>query len=240
MDQSEETKKQKAGRGGSYPSVPLDTAINDIQKLRKNLGSGPYSSREEIAKGLDYSSLSGASQSRIAALVHYGLIDGRGESYAQSLIASRILFPKSDEDKSSALREAVLLPKIFGAIYKKYQGEELPAKLANILIHDFGVSDVGADSLVKNFKISFEYVGLLQNGMLVTSNAQNDLNSPINTSLIQNQDSQTNQRTSQNLLYSDSMEGEGWKLTLLTNKPVSIGTRKKILEIIENLETEKN
>lgn len=123
------------GRSTMYPVVNLHDAIEKVQQLVKSVGLGPFS-RETAVKGMNYSSLSGASGRAFSALVQYGLIDRLSkDDYKVSSVATRITNPISSEDYELAKEEAAKSPKLFSELFNRFEGQEIPDQLENILFN---------------------------------------------------------------------------------------------------------
>ncbi|MDP2647908.1 MAG: hypothetical protein Q8P35_01550 [Candidatus Yanofskybacteria bacterium] len=165
MTEVQQLVSTKKERSTAYPGITLEESISAVEQLSTNLGSGPYS-REAAAQALGYKGLSGASASKVAALIHFGLLEKTGNTYSQAQLARRILFPVSDEDKRAAIVEAALSPRLYKNLVEKYDGKSLPAQLNNILIHDFGIIAASSAGAAATFRSSLKFAGLLANGVV--------------------------------------------------------------------------
>lgn len=163
---SDETKKtqKKVDRSVAYPSVTLSDAIEFTRKLREALGKGPYS-REEAAKALGHTNLTGPAARKVAALVQYGLLERNGNTYSQSQRAQDILKPLSDESRDAAIQRAAVSPRLFAKLVGKFGGQALPSLLQNIIVRD-GVSEGAAEEVVRIFTDTMQTSNLLINGVL--------------------------------------------------------------------------
>lgn len=164
MSEEKTKTKQTKDRSVAYPGVLLSEAIDLTSKLRDALGKGPYS-REEAAKALGHSKLTGPAARKVAALVHYGLLERSGNTYSQSQLAQDILKPVSDELRNAAIKKAALQPKLFQKLCHKFGGQALPSMLQNILIRE-GISEAAADDVVRIFTETMLFAELLVNGVL--------------------------------------------------------------------------
>lgn len=165
MRSSTNNHSKKPGRTTSYPRVDLESAIDLLNRLKNALGNGPYD-RNSAATAMGYKGLSGASASRFAALLHYGLLSRNGTVYNQSPLADRILIETSEEDKKTAIVEAVRNPKLYKSLTERFSGSSLPLLLKNILVRDYGIPERASRGVVKNFKQSLEFAGILRNGVI--------------------------------------------------------------------------
>jgi hypothetical protein len=168
MEKSKEIVRSKE-RSTAYPSVSLEEAILATTELADKLGPGPFD-RETAAQALGYKGVSGASASKIAALTHFGLLERQGNTYIQSILARRIIAPKSDQDKTTAIVEALRAPKLYSKLLDRYSGQALPTMLHNILFHDFRIILSASKEATEVFKRSAEFAGLLKNGVLSDAN----------------------------------------------------------------------
>lgn len=172
MSDEKEKTKQTKDRSVAYPGVPLSEAIDFTAKLRDALGKGPYS-RDEAAKALGHSKLTGPAARKVAALVHYGLLERSGNTYSQSQLSQDILKPVSDELKSEAIRKAAVRPKLFQKLCLRFGGQALPSMLQNILIRE-GVSEGAANDVVRIFTETMRFAELLVNGVLTKPVIENE------------------------------------------------------------------
>jgi hypothetical protein len=162
-DEKKNTAKTKE-RSVAYPSVSLGDAIEFTRKLRDALGKGPYS-REEAAKALGHTNLTGPAARKVAALVQYGLLERNGNTYSQSERAQDILKPLSDESRDAAIQRAAVSPRLFAKLAGRFGGQALPNLLQNIVVRD-GVSEGAAEEVVRIFTDTMKSANLLVNGVL--------------------------------------------------------------------------
>ncbi|MBP9718576.1 hypothetical protein KBD59_04765 [Candidatus Gracilibacteria bacterium] len=156
----------KRERSAAYPAISLEQAIEFSQMLEGAFGKTPFG-RDGAVQAMGYSSVTGTSGSRLAALVHYGLVLRTGNSYQNSNLAVRIIRPIDDSDKRAAIQEAVRTPKLFNVLISTYSSQALPAALDNILIHRHSITKNVAKTLANTFRHSIEFAGLYQNGIVV-------------------------------------------------------------------------
>jgi hypothetical protein len=160
---------QKEERGPKIPGVNLQSAIDLLRRVRDGVGVG-RASRETIAQALGYSSLNGSSKRAIAALGHFGLMERAGSSALRvSDLGSRILVPRDEQEQREAIAEAAQQPALYQKLFSRYGGHGLPALLPNILVRDFGVLASSSEEIVRTFRESVEFAGLLRNGILHTA-----------------------------------------------------------------------
>lgn len=164
MEKAEEGVKAKNERSIAYPGIPLGDAIEYNSKLRGSLGKGPYS-RQDAAKALGHAKLTGPAARKVAALVHYGLLERSGNTYSQSPLSQDIFQPLSEEQKNLAVKRAAVNPRLFKGLCQKFSGQALPTMLQNIVIRE-GVSEGAGAEVVRIFKETMTFAGLLMNGVL--------------------------------------------------------------------------
>lgn len=162
--------KSSRTRSSAYPSILLEQAVTLIKKLNTAMGPGPHS-RELVAQGIGYTSVSGASAPKISALTHYGLLIRKNKKYTISQLANRIMFPTDDEDKKKALRIAMQNPKLYQGIIERFQGNSIPNMLDNILIQNFGINHKAAKNVAEVFRQSAIFTDIMQkDGYLAVNN----------------------------------------------------------------------
>lgn len=173
---SEELKQatisKKRIRSVAYPSLGLQEAIQNTEDLRKKLGMGPYS-RDAAVKALGYSGISGASGTKIAALVHFGLLSRDADTYRQSPLADRILVPPDEAERDKAIIEAVKTPKLYNQLISDFTNKSLPTLLPNVLFHTYKINEKVAQEVATNFTQSIEFAGILKNGII--TDAESDI-----------------------------------------------------------------
>jgi hypothetical protein len=152
-------------RGRRSPAVPLGDAVQFLHSVNKELGTGP-ASRDAVAQALGYRSINGAVTTKIGALTHFGLLERDGATYQIAELGKRLLYPKGDAERRSALAAAALAPALYADIVRDRSGQPLPGMLANILIHDYGVHPEKASEVVEVFQATMQFAGLLRQGVL--------------------------------------------------------------------------
>lgn len=158
--------KKFTKRSATYPGISLDHAIYLARILNEVFGSAAFS-REDAARAIGYSSLSGPAARKLAALIQFGLLERHMRGiYKLSALSDRVLFPKSEEERREAVYEAVRHPMIFSLLLANPSGQSLPTFLESILVKNFGVSREVAPKIAKTFKRSAAFAGVLEDGGL--------------------------------------------------------------------------
>lgn len=155
----------KKTRSCGYPLFALPQAIEMAKALCDGLGEGPYS-RDGVARGLGYSSFSGAASSKIGSLAHFGLLARAGGTYSiTSLARSVFLYPK--EGSEEAMAKAVGKPLLYGKLIARFSDKPLPERLDAVLSADYGIAIKAAPVAAQNFVATLEFAGLIREGKLV-------------------------------------------------------------------------
>ncbi len=163
--------KKKVERSTSYPSMNVEEAFARLVQLKDSMGLNGNYKRETVAKGIGYNTITGTSARSVAALVHYGLLIRDKDTYSISSNGRKYLVPENDSDKTAAIREAALRPKLFEQIYNEFNGQVLPKLIGNILTNKYGVQEKVASTVVKLFETSMAYANLLGNNGLLSDKA---------------------------------------------------------------------
>lgn len=110
----------------SYPSASLGEAIAGVAKI-EGVYRRSAADREQAAKLLGYSGLSGPASKALAALASYGLVEASGKGMMKvTPLAVRILYPKDDEERQAAIREAATTPPLYRDIWKQFPDHGVP------------------------------------------------------------------------------------------------------------------
>lgn len=228
---------KRSGRSVSYPSIALDSAVDFMEKFSTALGRVSCS-REDAAKAIGYSGISGSSARTIAALGQYGLLDRVGNNYSMSELAEEIIHSTDESgiSRKRALAKAAILPKLFQKIFAKLENQPLPSLLENIILRD-GVSVGSAKEVASIFKETLQFSGLLVNGVVKNNFVDSELNcvsekddvslDGVDRSLLKKQESQ------KGFVLTDS--GAGWYLSINSDKPLTSEVRKLLVDISDLL-----
>lgn len=164
----------KKARGNSYPGMSLESAIAKLRDVQKAINKTAVS-RLEIVKAMKYEGVSGPSGRAIATLGYYGLIEKRpGSAYALSELGMSVLFAEG-EDHRNALKEAALKPDLYGMLYERYSGAELPSlqSLQSALVLSYSINSSNAELAAKNFVATMQFAELVdENGTVISPDAE--------------------------------------------------------------------
>jgi hypothetical protein len=152
-------------RSCGYPLLALPAAVEAAKALCDGLGEGPHS-RQSLARGLGYSSFSGAASSKIGSLVHFGMLVRSGGMYSITPLA-REAFSYPREGSLVAIEKAAIKPALYGKLAARFSDKSLPEKLDAILAADYGITQKAAAAAAQNFIRTLEFAGLIRGGNLV-------------------------------------------------------------------------
>ena len=162
----------KKVRSCGYPLLALPRAIEAAKTLCDGFGEGPYS-RENAARGLGYSSFSGAASSKIGALAHFGLLSRSGGMYLVAALA-KAAFIYPEEGSGEAIMALAQNPALYRKLIARFLNKPLPEKLEAVLAADYGITGKAAPAAAQNFIETLEFAGLVRDGKLVLPESGND------------------------------------------------------------------
>lgn len=145
-------------RSPSYPSVPLNQAVDLVAKIHKTCRTNIIS-REDAAREMGYSGLTGRSLKVLAALLQFGLLEKAGKGDVRVTRRSvEILHGIEQSDRDEAKLEAALAPQLFRDIHERFP-DGIPAESAirSFLIkQDF--QDVAIGPAINAFLETYRWV----------------------------------------------------------------------------------
>lgn len=106
-------------RSPRSPSLPLQDSISLTAKLFDGIRTATVAPNVAV-KPLGYGSTNGAAMSTLATLAQYGLIDRSGGKVTVTPLGIKILHPKGDDQRETAIREAALFPRVMKDLYDGY------------------------------------------------------------------------------------------------------------------------
>jgi hypothetical protein len=116
-------------RSPSYPSTPLDEAIDFIKKVHSVERTNPVD-RAVAAAAMGYSGITGRSATVLSNLIQYGLLSKTGKNEVRvTQRAIDILYPDNETSKMEALRAAAREPELFQRITERFT-DGLPSAAA--------------------------------------------------------------------------------------------------------------
>jgi hypothetical protein len=170
---------QKKHRSPAYPFISLEKAINRARELYRhdNRHASPVAA---AIKHWGFAEKSSGGQQTIAALKQYGLLadDGSGADRRVKLTdrALSILLDEVENspEKSKAIRDAALAPKLFAEMFNKW-GAELPSPetMRTFLRRDKGFNDEVLGVVIRAFKDSVSFAKLGQSDKVADDDLDN-------------------------------------------------------------------
>jgi len=155
-----EASDKKRERSRNHPGNSLIRCIEFIQDIKRLMGYKSHS-RKSLASAFDVNPNSGAFSTKLAACFQFGQLEGNSNGMTITNLARRIIAPVSDNDKQAAIRESFRHPPLYKELISAFSGEPLPQELANILLHDYGITETAKDNCAKCFTESAEFAGFL-------------------------------------------------------------------------------
>lgn len=174
---AQEAKVPNVGvRGMSYPAISLKEAVSRTSQLweREHKNAAPI---EAIASHWGYSPASSGVRTTVAALLSFGLVVGIGSGQQRSVrITDRGLDIVLDTpQRESALREAMIGPRIYAELLNLWPAQNLPSDQA-IKVHllrNKNFNPKSVEGFIKDFRESVTYSGMAEAGnMTVTDTSE--------------------------------------------------------------------
>lgn len=117
---------KSAIKSPSYPSVPFADALDSVAKIEAQYRSSSVD-REEAAKLVGYSTLSGPATNALAALASYGLVERAGKGMLRvTPLARSILHPSSEAERVDGTIRAALKPPLYKEIREQFPDVPVP------------------------------------------------------------------------------------------------------------------
>lgn len=161
--------KPARARSCAYPVLALPECVQLAQKIFSGLGQGPHT-RAALAKGLGYSSFSGAVSAKIGSMVQFGLLERFHGAYSVTPQAEEI-FAYPDEISQPSILEGAMRPVLYKKLADKFAGKMMPRDLPAVLAAGYGITEKAAPEAAANFIETMEFSGLLKDGTLGSSQA---------------------------------------------------------------------
>jgi len=144
----------------------LKRSLTIAESIEKNNAGKPYD-RLDLAKSLNWSPNSSGFRSLITSSGRYGATEGShsAERIGLTPLGSSIVAPTSEEDRTQALREALLKPDLFRKVIDYYDKKMLPKEelFKNTLRKEFAVIAEDVESCYEVLMGNLREYGLLQN-----------------------------------------------------------------------------
>lgn len=139
-----------------YPNFPLNKALEHINIIY-DADRTSVITREDVARHLGYKGISGASTSTISTLNQYGLLQKSGPAGIRvSQTAVDILHPENQDQKQTAINEAVFSPPLFKELWEHFENR-IPSETAlNTYLMRNGFNQHGIDAVIASFAPTVE------------------------------------------------------------------------------------
>lgn len=159
MSTTTPAEKRKRERSPEYPAESLKRCVELAQKLYER-DRQSWTTSETAVKHLGYNTLNGKSRTTLSAIRKFGLIEYRGGDLRVTELAMRILVPKNPAEKTAALQEALLQPKLYQWFLEEFPGWDLPSDetMRARLIRDREFNPSAVKGILEDLKTSVEYV----------------------------------------------------------------------------------
>jgi len=172
-----EKKVIKRDRSKAYPGATLHECVEQVVKIKRNLGSGGHD-RESLADGMGFSGVTGAVAPKIAALVYFGFLEKKGSIYCLSQSSRRVTDPLSDDEKKDEIKAAFKRPTLYADLLEKFEPDGgIPARLEVHLHRSHGIADKAAGRAADIFRKSAIYAEIMDDdGRFISeSNLESDI-----------------------------------------------------------------
>ncbi|MFV0513370.1 MAG: hypothetical protein ACK5MY_07020 [Jhaorihella sp.] len=117
---------KSAIKSPSYPSVPFANALDSVAKIEAQYRSSSVD-REEAAKLIGFSALSGPATNALAALASYGLVERAGKGMLRvTPLARSILYPANENERVEGTIRAAMHPSLFKEIREQFPDVPVP------------------------------------------------------------------------------------------------------------------
>ena len=154
------TNRQKSR---DYPAISLRKAVELARKLYEK---DRWSECPALtaAKHLGYAGLNGGSRPVLSALKKYGLVEYIGSADNMRLkltdLARRMLLPVAEEERTLAVREALVSPAIHAELLVAFPQWDLPSDetLGARLEREFGLQHAAVKPFIADLRESLDYV----------------------------------------------------------------------------------
>lgn len=156
--------KQSSRHGRvAFPKHPLEKCIRIPQAVLDQNAGNDCTDRE--AAGFAKIGWTGDVHVEISSAIKYGLLERPSPGKVRPTdLARRVVRPQQPNDRTNALREAVLIAPVISDVYKRYRGENLPDRefLVNTVVDSHSVPKDRVDEFIDVFVQTLQYSGLLE------------------------------------------------------------------------------
>lgn len=145
-------------RSPNFPGIPLEAAIK-AARLIYDKNRKAVIMREDAAKDLGYSGLTGRSLKIIGALNQYDLVENVAKGKVRITKTAEDIFHGYPEDvKISALHHAGSAPSLYGAIYERFDGDVPGENAVRSFLIQKGFTNEGVEKALRAFLETNRYL----------------------------------------------------------------------------------
>ncbi len=151
-------------RSPNYPTIDLETALEQLRKLYDKVRMGEFLARD-AAGAWNYNSVSGSVKSTLAAMRQYGLIEGkvRGKNAENPRISRRGLTllrrNQASREYQDELKNAALAPQLFKETYNTLT-DATDEVIRDHLLFEKRFTDNGAQRYIEVYRATLELANL--------------------------------------------------------------------------------
>lgn len=144
-----------------YPDYKISDAI-EVARVIEERFNGRVENQATLAEVLGHTNeRSGGYVAKITALRRYGLVTGRGE-LSTTQVAKSIIFPKSPEERTSAIAQAMENVELFKRVFERLAGstptDDFWVDLVEITGEERGIAQKDAIRIRNLFMSGYEYL----------------------------------------------------------------------------------
>ncbi|UYH54299.1 hypothetical protein N6L26_09565 [Qipengyuania sp. SS22] len=145
-------------RSPNFPAMTLEDAVKAVESIYgKNRKA--VIMREDAAKDIGYTGLTGRSMQVLGALVQYDLLENTSKGECRvTQIAEDILHGIPEEKKKEALHKAGHAPALFQAVFDRFEGAIPGENAVRSFLIQSGFTNDGAEKALKNFLATNRYL----------------------------------------------------------------------------------
>lgn len=151
-------------RQSDAPIVSLDDALRLPQAIVDHY-AGRATAPFNVAKALNIDPKGTQLRVLSGAAIAFGLIEGGAQATSITVtdLGRRILRPKAEDDDTTAKREALLRPRVFGEFLRTYDGNVFPRQdIALNVLEDMGVPRDKTEEVLERIVESARSVGFIE------------------------------------------------------------------------------
>lgn len=123
-------------RSPGYPNFSLREAVKRAERIFSADRRNPID-RENAAKHMGYSGISGAADKALATMMHFGLLERTGKGEVRiSQAALDILHPDTEAQRKQALHAAAYRPQLFATLLARFPDGASETTLKSFLVRE--------------------------------------------------------------------------------------------------------